>query len=86
LLEKDTLRYTPAGVAVFEGRFRHSGQAYEAGAMRRLEFNFSAVAFDSVALRLSKEHVPTTLEIEGFLAPKSMKTQKLLVHITEYKI
>lgn len=80
------LRFTPAGIAVFEGKFRHEGQVYEAGAMRRLEFDFPAVAFADTAVRLNQISPPQQLEIVGFLAPKSIKTQKLIVHITEFTI
>jgi putative primosomal replication protein N, priB len=86
LLEKEPLRFTPAGIAVFEGKFRHDGQVYEAGAMRRLEFGFPAVAFADAAVRLNQVNPPQQLAIVGFLAPKSMKTQKLVVHITEFTI
>ena len=75
------LRFTPAGIAVFEGKFRHEGQVYEAGAMRRLEFDFPAVAFADAAVRLDQISPPQQLEIVGFLAPKSIKTQKLIVHL-----
>lgn len=86
LLEKNALRFTPAGIAVFEGMFRHESEVYEAGAMRKLEFNFFAVAFADVAIELDKVQIPSKIHLVGFLAPRSMKTTKLVVHITEFEI
>jgi primosomal replication protein N len=54
--------------------------------MRKLEFDFSAIAFSDVAVRLEKVAVASKVELSGFLAPRSMKTTKLVVHITEFKI
>ncbi len=86
LLEKNALRFTLAGIAVLGGKFRHESEVYEAGAMRKLEFDFFAVAFADVAIRLEKVQVPSKIKIVGFLAPRSMKTTKLVVHITEFEI
>ncbi len=86
LLEKNALRFTPAGIAVLEGKFRHESEVYEAGAMRKLEFDFFAVAFADVAIQLDKVQIPSKVNLSGFLAPRSMKTTKLVVHITEFEI
>lgn len=86
MLEKNVLRFTPAGIAVFEGKFRYVGEIYEAGAMRKVEFDFTAVSFAETAVELDKILPSATIELVGFLAPKSMKVQKLIVHITEFNI
>ncbi len=86
LVDKRELRYTPAGIAVFEGMFHYSGDVYEAGGMRHLEFDFSALSFADVAVRLEKVAPASKVHMKGFLSPRTMKSSKLTVHVTEFTI
>lgn len=86
LLEKKELCYTPAGVAVFEAGFHYSGQQLEAGAMRKVEFDFTAMAFANTAKQLDEIQPGTKLHMRGFLAQRSVRNTKLTIHITEFNI
>ena len=86
LLEKKDLCYTPAGIAVFEARFHYDGQQFEAGAMRKIEFDFTVMSFADTAARLDKVELGKTLDMKGFIAQRSLRSSKLTVHITEFKI
>lgn len=86
LLEKKELCFTPAGVAVFEARFHHCGEQFEAEAMRKVEFDFTAMAFADTAMRLDKIQPGKEVLMRGFLAQRSLRSTKLTVHITEFKI
>jgi primosomal replication protein N len=83
-ISRSALRYTPAGVAVAELNLRHDGSIIEAGVERALGFEFAAVAIGPVALALDREPLGHPLEIGGFIAPKSRRSSRLIVHITEY--
>ena len=83
---KSALRYTPAGVAVLEASFEHKGGVTEAAVERTLAFEFSAIALGAVAQSLDRESLGTTLTLQGFIAPRSRRTTRLLVHVTEYKV
>ena len=83
---KSALRYTPAGVAVLEASFEHEGSVKEAAAERSLAFEFSAIAVGAVALALDREPLGAQMTLDGFIAPRSRRTTRLLVHITEYKL
>ena len=83
---KSALRYTPAGVAVLEATFKHEGSVTEAAVERTLAFEFSAIALGAVAQSLDRESLGTALVLQGFIAPRSRRTTRLLVHVTEYKI
>ncbi len=85
IAEAKDLRYTPGGIAVWEGMLHHTSGVYEAGAMRRVEYDVPAMAFADVALRLVKIPVGRNIELSGFIAPRSVRTQRLVVHITEFK-
>ena len=86
LVDKHELKYTPAGIAVFEGTFHYSGDVYEAGGMRHLEFDFSAVSFADTAVGLEKTALGSKVHMKGFLSPRTMRFSRLTVHVTEYKI
>ena len=75
LVEKKELCYTPAGVAVFEARFHHAVQQFEAAAMRKVEFDFTAMAFADTALRLDKIQPGKELHLRGFLSRDPSETQ-----------
>lgn len=85
-MAKSALRHTPAGAAVLEASFRHEGAVIEAGAERTLAFEFAAVALGAVAQGLDREPLGTAMTLEGFMAPRSRRSTRLMVHITEYKV
>ena len=86
LVEKKELCYTPAGIAVFEARCHYAGQQFEAGAMRKIEFDFTVMSFADTAARRDKVELGKTLDMKGFIAQRSLRSSKLTVHITEFKI
>lgn len=86
LIDKKELSFTPAGIAVFEGKFHYCGQLFEAEAMRKVEFDFTGMSFADTAIRLDKVPFGQALEMRGFLAQRSIRSTKLTVHITEFKI
>lgn len=84
LIEREAVRFTPAGIEVFSGVLHHRSELVEAERVRRLEFDFQAVSFGALARRLNAIEIGTEIRIRGFLAPRSMKTRRLTVHITEF--
>jgi primosomal replication protein N len=83
-MARSALRYTPAGIAVTEGSFRFEGSVTEAGAPRELDFEFAGVAVGPVALGLEREPLGQPLKLTGFIAPRSRRSNRLIVHITQY--
>jgi primosomal replication protein N len=82
---KSALRYTPAGIAVLEASFEHEGTVTEATAARTLAFEFSAIALGAVAQALDREPLGRPMMLEGFIAPRTRRSTRLVMHITEYK-
>ncbi len=83
---KSALRYTPAGVAVLEASFEHEGTVTEDAGERALAFEFSAIALGAVAQAIDREPLGTPMVLEGFIAPRTRRTTRLVMHVTEYKI
>jgi primosomal replication protein N len=81
---RSALRYTPAGVPIAEASFRYDGKVTEAGSERTLDFEFPVVAVGPVALGLDREPLGQPLMITGFIAPRTRRSSRLIVHITEF--
>ena len=85
LVERAATRHTPAGVPVVEAQIRHRSDVIEAGAPRTLEFVVKAIALGSIAGKLEREALGEPLDVAGFLAPRSRRSSKLVLHLTEYR-
>lgn len=85
LVERAATRHTPAGVPVVEAQIRHRSDVIEAGAPRTLEFVVNAIALGSIAGKLEREALGAPLDLEGFLAPRSRRSSKLILHLTQYR-
>lgn len=85
-MAKSALRYTPAGLAVLEASFQHESSVIEAAAERTLAFEFSAIALGAVAQALDRESLGQPMTLEGFIAPRTRRSTRLVMHITEYRV
>ena len=86
MIEKSELRYTPGGIAMFEGTIHHMAEVFQAGAMRRLEFDVRILSFADPAVRLNQVETGSDLLISGFIAPRSQRSHQLTVHVMEFTI
>ncbi len=86
LVERAALRFTPAGVPVVEARIEHRSTVVEAGSARTLEFVVSAVGLGPIANELEREALGTRLELSGFLATRSRRSARLVLHLTGMRL
>lgn len=73
---------TPAGVPVSEVRLQCRSEVVEAGMARALDFGVDAVGLGTMARELQAADLGSELELEGFLAPRSRRSVKLVLHVT----
>lgn len=83
LLERGTLRYTPAGIPAIEFRIAHQSEQIEAAASRRVECEIACVALGSTALLLKEASPGRAVAVSGFLASRSLKQKTPVLHVTE---
>lgn len=83
LVERTALRYTPAGVPVVEAQVQHRSSVVEAGLPRTLEFDVGTIALGDAARQLAAAELGSTWRMDGFLAPRSQRSKRILVHILE---
>ncbi len=86
LTEKHPMRYSPSGVAVFEGTLHYADTVMEAGKERKIVFDTPFKALGEVAIAIDALELGTVIEITGFFAPASVKVKKLSIHVTEFTI
>jgi len=76
------LRHTPAGVPVVEFRLKHASERSEAGALRKVNAEIDAVAFEAQARLLAAGPLGRLLKAEGFLCARSRQSKKPVLHVT----
>ncbi len=82
LVALGALRHTPAGIPVVEFRLSHESERAEAGAMRRVNAEIDAIAFESLARLVAAAQLNSALNVEGFIAAKSRNSRKPILHAT----
>ncbi len=85
LVEREALRYTPAGVPVVNCILQHAGETLEAETPRQVEFAIVAMGIGAIGQQLERLPLDTLLDCEGFLARKHRNSRTLVFHITRCK-
>ena len=78
----NTLRYTPADLAVLDLWLEHESKAKEAGIERVVQLRMKAVAFGAVAQTLAVQDLNTEYGFKGFMAT-SRNGKGVVFHIQE---
>lgn len=66
-----------------EFKLRHESQQSEAGNPRKVEAEIGGIAFAAQARLLAAAKLNTELKLHGFLAAKSKRSKKLVLHVTK---
>lgn len=83
IVERDVLRYTPAGVPIVSAKLFHCSNQFEAGIERSIEFEISALAAGEVSGKLNQAELNVVLRFSGFLTRKNRNSKTLVFHINE---
>ncbi len=62
----------------------HTSAMSEAGQARQVELEAPAIAFESVAQRLANSRLDETYVFTGFLANRSRRSKRTVLHITDF--
>ncbi len=81
LLERQALRYTPAGLPALNVVLQHEGQLSEDGQPRKVSLEIRAVGIGEVTRTLAALALGTNSLYAGFLAP-ARNGRGLILHIT----
>jgi len=84
ILERDILRYTPAGIPIVSATLQHGSQQMEAGIARQVEFEIAALAAGEISGRFAHAELGASHRFTGFLARKSRHSKALVFHIIDF--
>jgi primosomal replication protein N len=84
ILERDVLRYTPAGVPIVTATLAHGSQQVEAGVARQVEFEITALGAGEISGRLARAELGAAHQFTGFLARKNRNSKALVFHIIDF--
>ena len=84
ILERDILRYSPAGVPIVSAVLAHSSKQVEARVERMVEFEIPALAAGEISGRLAAAELGAAHHFTGFLARKNRNSKALVFHIIDF--
>ena len=84
ILEREVLRYTPAGVPIVAANLLHQSEQLEAGVARKIDFEMLAVAAGEISGRLAGAELGAAYQFTGFLAKKNRNSKSLVFHIIDF--
>jgi primosomal replication protein N len=82
--ERDSLRYTPAGIPIITAKLLHESAQIEAGVQRQVGCEISALVAGEIAPRFEQLPLGQMQHFTGFLARKSRKSKSLVFHIIDF--
>jgi len=85
VVEREPVRYTPAGVPIASCTLHHRTEVVEAGIARLVELTMDAVAAGEACGALESCAMGVETLFSGFLAKKHRNARTLVFHITEIK-
>jgi primosomal replication protein N len=85
IVERDVLRFTPAGLPIVSARLLHNSQQKEAMIQRTVEFEITAIAAGEISGRFNQAELGGIFQFTGFLARKNRNSKSLVFHITDFE-
>lgn len=85
MLTLEPMRMTPAGVPSIRFTVEHRSTVVEAGHPRQVECRLRVVALGPTAEAASRLATGAAVEIEGFLARASYRSEWPVLHVTELR-
>ncbi|BBO59409.1 primosomal replication protein N [Mycoavidus sp. B2-EB] len=83
VIEREAIRYTPAGIPVVNCLLQHGSRVTEAGVPRQVDLTLSAVGIGELSGALAACTLGQAFRFTGFLAPRRRQARTLIFHITE---
>ena len=85
LVERDVMRYSPAGVPIIAARLVHASEQIEAGGERVVEFDLGTLAAGEIAGKLEQAELGAMFRFTGFMARKNRNSKSLVFHLIDFE-
>ena len=82
LQKLEAVRYTPAGIAALDFLLTHQSEQFEAGVKRQVQCDLTCICLGDIALILKEASIGVPIELDGFLANRSSKSNYPIFHAT----
>ena len=82
LIERCSLRYTPAGLPALDLSLKHESQVSQGGSQRQVSMEIKARAVGDITARLSQLELGSTHGFAGFLGSQR-NGRGIVFHVTE---
>jgi primosomal replication protein N len=83
---REALRYSPGGVPILSMTLEHQSHLIEGGVPRVVDLSIEAIAIGNVALELDRVEPGTTLTARGFLANRSRRSTRAVLHVNGFEL
>lgn len=83
LVNKQPMRYTPAGIPLLSFALQHQSEQIEAGMRRQVLCEIVVLALGELALISEKITESSQVIAYGFLAKRSLKSTQLVLHLNK---
>lgn len=81
VVEREALRYSPAGIPIVAARLSHSSQQLEARIERLIELEIAALAIGEISGKMDQLDLGRVHRFTGFLARKNRNSKSLVFHV-----
>lgn len=85
IVEREPLRYTPAGIPIVSAKLLHGSEQIEAGVSRQIDLEIAAIAAGEISGRFNRAELGAKFRFAGFLARKHRNSKSLVFHITDFE-
>lgn len=81
VVEREILRYTPAGIPIVTAKLAHSSEQLEAAIPRLVEFEITTIAAGEISGRFNQLELGQPYQFTGFMARKNRNSKSLIFHL-----
>jgi primosomal replication protein N len=85
VIEREALRFTPAGIPILALRMSHESTQMEAGLERQLKFEIDAMAAGETARRMDALRPGQRVRVHGFIATRGRLSTRIVLHVNEFE-
>lgn len=86
IIEREALRYTPAGIPLVSAKLLHSLKQQNDEILQMINFEITAIAAGKISERFNQAELGNNFLFSGFLTRKSHKSKTLVFHIVDFEV
>ncbi len=85
VIEREALRFTPAGIPILTLRVKHESTQIEAKMRRQVQFEIDAIAAGETAQHMDVLQPGQRVRLHGFIATRSRLSTRIVLHVNQFE-